>query len=131
MIATPRSALVAGCVLGGCAVVAGAFGAHVLRGALAGPAIVIWRTAVDFQFWHALALLAVGLAARGRPSRAAAWAAGAFAIGTVLFCGSLYALALGAPHAFGLMTPLGGVAFIAGWTAFAVHAWRVDDATRG
>ncbi|HEY0178679.1 MAG TPA: DUF423 domain-containing protein [Dokdonella sp.] len=121
---TPRFALLAGCIAGAFGVVLGAFGAHALRGVLDGDALGVWRTAVDYEFWHALALLAVAAAARARPTRALTIAAVAFALGTVLFCASLYALALGAPRAFGLVTPFGGVALLAGWLAFAVHAAR-------
>jgi len=109
---------------GATAVALGAFGAHALRGILDERALATWHTAVEYQFWHALALLATGLLARSRASRALGFAASAFAIGVVLFCGSLYALALGAPRIIGAITPLGGVAFIVGWLALAWHAWR-------
>jgi uncharacterized membrane protein YgdD (TMEM256/DUF423 family) len=124
-----RFAVLAGAVAGAIAVVLGAFGAHALRGTLDDRALATWHTAVDYQFWHALALLAVGVLARNAPTRAAKIAAFAFVVGIVLFCGSLYALALGSPHSVGVITPLGGVAFIAGWIALAVHAAR-DAATQ-
>ena len=84
----------------------------------------MWQTAVNYHVWHALALaLAVGFG-RGRSGR---FAVTAFAIGIVLFSGSLYALALGAPRWTGIITPLGGLAFIAGWVALGLSLrWRVD-----
>lgn len=111
-------------LFGATAVALGAFGAHALRGTLDDHALSIWHTAVEYQFWHALALLAVGVLARDSETSALHCAMGAFTIGVVLFCGSLYALALGAPGFIGIITPVGGVALIAGWFALATHAWR-------
>ncbi|MGB3461659.1 MAG: DUF423 domain-containing protein, partial [Rhodanobacter lindaniclasticus] len=74
----------------------------------------LWHTAVEYHAWHALALaLAVALG-RGRGAR---MAMAAFAVGIVLFSGSLYALALGAPRWTGIVTPFGGLAFVVGWLA--------------
>jgi uncharacterized membrane protein YgdD (TMEM256/DUF423 family) len=102
---------------GASAVLLGAFGAHGLKGILDARHHQIWETAVNYQFWHALALaMVVMLAAR---SRARITAIVAWAMGIVMFSGSLYALALGAPRWTGMITPLGGVAFVVGWIAFA------------
>jgi uncharacterized membrane protein YgdD (TMEM256/DUF423 family) len=109
---------VAVAVAGGTAVLLGAFGAHALSGHLAAQPMSIWHTAVDYQFWHALALALAAFAAP--PGRARGLALRAFAIGIVLFSGSLYALALGAPHWIGVITPLGGIAFIVGWIALGL-----------
>lgn len=121
---TSRFALTGACVFGATAVALGAFGAHALRGVLDQPALAIWHTAVDYQFWHALALLGVGVLARGATSRLLGCAALAFAVGIIVFSASLYALALGAPRMLGAITPFGGIALIAGWVALGVHAWR-------
>jgi len=100
-------------------VMLGAFGAHALRGRIDDAALQIWHTAVEYQMWHALALLCVSV----MPLRATA-ARGACAIaficGIVLFSGSLFALALGAPRWIGMLTPFGGVALIAGWVALGI-----------
>jgi uncharacterized membrane protein YgdD (TMEM256/DUF423 family) len=117
-----RNSLGAGAFAGAVAVMLGAFGAHALRTVLDAGAIATWHTAVEYQFWHALALLAVGVIAQRRHDRALHLAAYAFAIGIVLFCASLYALALGAPRWIGAITPLGGGAFVVGWIALALHA---------
>jgi uncharacterized membrane protein YgdD (TMEM256/DUF423 family) len=119
-----RAALVAGALAGASAVVLGAFGAHALRNSLDESALATWRTAVDYQFWHSLALLAVGVIARDGATRPLRLSAAAFACGIALFSGSLYALALGSPRGAGVITPIGGLAFIVGWIALAVHAWR-------
>lgn len=99
---------------GASAVLMGAFGAHALRSVLNAPSQAIWHTAVDYHVWHALALvLAVGFG-HGRSGRLATWA---FSFGILLFSGSLYALALGAPRWVGIITPFGGLAFLVGWIA--------------
>ncbi|MGN6120094.1 MAG: DUF423 domain-containing protein [Rhodanobacter sp.] len=99
---------------GASAVLLGAFGAHALRGVLDARAVELWHTAVEYHAWHALALaLAVALG-HGRGARVATVA---FAAGIVLFSGSLYALALGAPRWTGIITPFGGLAFVIGWLA--------------
>ena len=111
-----RAGLLTG-VAGASAVLFGAFGAHALRGVLDADHRELWHTAVEYHFWHALALGLAVWAGRGRAGRCAV---GAFAIGIVLFSGSLYALALGAPRWTGIVTPFGGVAFIVGWVALGL-----------
>jgi uncharacterized membrane protein YgdD (TMEM256/DUF423 family) len=122
VVSTPV-ALLAG-VAGASAVLLGAFGAHALQKVLDTRTLELWHTAVNYHVWHALALvLAVGLGA-GRSRRVAI---AAFALGIVLFSGSLYALALGAPRWAGIITPFGGLAFIVGWVALGLSLrWRVD-----
>lgn len=112
---------VAASAAGASAVILGALGAHALRAQLSAPMLDVWHTAVRFQFWHALALAVCAMLQR---SRAMHLAALLFAFGIVLFCGSLYALALGAPHAVGFATPFGGLALIGGWIALGAAFWR-------
>jgi uncharacterized membrane protein YgdD (TMEM256/DUF423 family) len=97
-------------------VAAGAFGAHALRERLAPDMLAVFETGARYQMYHALALLAVaGAVARWPgPAGAAGWL---FVAGTVLFSGSLYLLALTGLRWLGAITPLGGLAFIAGWAA--------------
>jgi uncharacterized membrane protein YgdD (TMEM256/DUF423 family) len=102
----------------------GAFGAHALRGQLAPERLQLWETAVRYHLFQALGLLGVGLTLRGLDAGALRAAAGLIAAGIVLFSGSLYALALGAPRALGVLTPLGGLTWIGGWLLFAWGAWR-------
>lgn len=119
--------LVAG-LLGAAGVALGAFGAHGLRQQL-GEAIATWQTAVLYHLLHALAILAVVVLARLLSEAALVRTAGwAFALGILLFSGSLYALALGGPRWLGPVTPLGGVAFIAGWLLLAWAALQQDGA---
>jgi uncharacterized membrane protein YgdD (TMEM256/DUF423 family) len=107
---------IAAAVLGASAVALGAFGAHALQGRLDEAALRIWHTAVEYQFWHALVLLALATLAPARAPRLLRASGIAFCLGTFLFCGSLYALALGAPRWVGAITPLGGLSLILGWT---------------
>lgn len=109
---------------GASAVLLGAFGAHALRGALAPAGREVWQTASQYHFWHALALAAACLSPPGRARRVAL---GAFAAGIVLFSGSLYALALGAPRWCGAITPLGGIAFVVGWAALGMAMRRATN----
>jgi uncharacterized membrane protein YgdD (TMEM256/DUF423 family) len=112
-IVSTRVALLVG-IAGASAVLLGAFGAHALRGVLDARGAELWHTAVNYHAWHALALaVAAGLGC-GRGRRVAM---AAFAVGIVLVSGSLYALALGAPRWVGIITPFGGLAFVAGWLA--------------
>lgn len=111
------SLIAAGAGLGGVAVLLGAFGAHALTGRITGETLGWWHTGVEYQMWHALAVLALGLAG-DRWSRTPAWL---LAGGAIVFSGTLYAMALGAPRWLGAVTPLGGVGMIGGW---ALLAWR-------
>jgi len=113
-----------GALLGALAVLAGAFAAHALRGRLAPEALTLVDTASRYQLLHALALVATGLLHLTRPSLATRLSAASFAAGTLFFCGSLYALAFGAPRALGMIAPIGGVLLVSGWLALAVSGWR-------
>lgn len=111
-------------------VAAGAFGAHGLKARLAPEMLAIFETAVRYQLVHALALLAVAWATVRWPGRMTTAAGVLFIAGIVLFSGSLYGLALGGTRAVGLITPVGGVAFIAGWACLAWSALHPTAASR-
>jgi uncharacterized membrane protein YgdD (TMEM256/DUF423 family) len=104
-------------------VAAGAFGAHALRARLAPEMLAAFETGARYQMYHALALAALGLG-NVTPSKWVRFAGRAFVAGTVLFSGSLYILALTGTRWWGAVTPLGGVAFLAGWGCLVVAAWR-------
>jgi uncharacterized membrane protein YgdD (TMEM256/DUF423 family) len=108
------------------ATIAGALGSHALAFSDA-QALHSFETAVQFQFFHGLGIIAitlVGLVGRGGQARAAA--AWLMLAGTLLFCGSIYARALGAPPGIVGLAPYGGVAFMLGWLAFAASPWFGD-----
>jgi uncharacterized membrane protein YgdD (TMEM256/DUF423 family) len=103
----------------------GAFGAHALKSRLPADLLAVWHTGVQYHLWHALGMIAVGLSAAIVPD--GPWLRGAGALllaGIVLFSGSLYALALGAPRGFGALTPIGGISLMLGWLALVVAALR-------
>ena len=106
------------------AVAMGAIGAHVLKARLDAQALSWLDTAVRYQAWHALALIGVAAFLARRQAAPLGLAALAWMAGTVLFSGSLYALALTGFRPLALITPLGGVAFLVGWGALAVFAFR-------
>lgn len=106
------------------AVALGAFGAHGLRAKLAPEMMAVYRTAVEYQFYHALALLAVALLALRATSPWLNVAGYAFGSGVILFSGSLYLLAVTGTRWLGAITPLGGVALLLGWFALLVYAWQ-------
>jgi uncharacterized membrane protein YgdD (TMEM256/DUF423 family) len=111
---------IVGAASGFVGVVMGAFGAHALAGRLEGKSLAVYQTAAQYQMYHALALVAVGLAvpaANGLPG----WA---FTVGTVLFSGSLYLLALTDVKWLGAITPLGGLGFLIGWASLGWALWR-------
>lgn len=121
---TGQFALLAGSLYGLLGVLLGAFGAHAMRDRLSPEMLRVWETAVQYQFWHALALLVVGLLAA---RLAGAWlniAGVTFALGVLVFSGSLYALALTGIRVLGAVTPFGGMLLIAGWLCLAMAVWR-------
>jgi uncharacterized membrane protein YgdD (TMEM256/DUF423 family) len=104
------------------AVLAGAFAAHGLRERLEPSRLEAFETAARYEMYHALGLVAVGLWVRYSPSAFASLAGWAFAVGTVLFSGSLYLLAVNSWHWLGPVTPFGGVCFLLGWLSLALAA---------
>ena len=119
-----RTFLALGALSAGLAVVAGAFGAHGLRGRLSPDMMAVFETAARYHMYHALGLLAVAVVAGRLTGRSAVLAGWLFVAGTLLFSGSLYLLALGGPRWLGAVTPLGGLCFIVGWLALAWSALR-------
>jgi uncharacterized membrane protein YgdD (TMEM256/DUF423 family) len=112
-----------GALMGGLGVALGAFGAHGLRGRLSPEMLAVFETGVRYHLYHALAILATAAVMPRLDGRAVVVAGWSFATGIVLFSGSLYALALSGVTTLGAITPLGGVAFIAGWISLAVAAF--------
>ena len=106
------------------AVGAGAFGAHGLRARLTPDLLAVFETGARYQMYHALALLAAAWAITRWPGPWPARAGWLFVVGTVLFSGSLYALALSGVRWLGAVTPVGGVAFLAGWACLLLAALR-------
>ncbi|HEY2596211.1 MAG TPA: DUF423 domain-containing protein [Chloroflexota bacterium] len=122
-----RAFITLGAVSGFLAVALGAFGAHSLRDRLSADMLQVFQTGVTYQMYHALALIVVGILLARFSVDGSAWLTGSgwlFVAGSVLFSGSLYALALSNVGWLGAITPLGGVAFLLGWLALAISVWR-------
>ncbi len=108
------------------AVAFGAFGAHALKARLDDYALGVFETAVQYHFYHSFALLAVGILALSQPQtmllKSSGWL---FFTGIVVFSGSLYLLSITGVRWLGAITPLGGLAFIAGWACLAATGWKL------
>ena len=106
------------------AVAAGAFGAHALRTRIITEHLAIFETGARYQIYHALALLAVARAISRWPGSLPVYAGWLFVLGSILFCGSLYILALTEVRWWGAVTPIGGVAFLVGWLCLVLTVVR-------
>ncbi|PMY60798.1 MULTISPECIES: DUF423 domain-containing protein [Pseudomonas] len=104
----------------------GAFAAHGLKNRLSAEYLAIFHTGVTYQLVHTLALLGVALLATQNPGRLVTWAGASFAIGILLFSGSLYLLTLTGFSKLGIVTPFGGLAFLVGWLCLGLAAWRLS-----
>jgi uncharacterized membrane protein YgdD (TMEM256/DUF423 family) len=113
-------------LFGGLSVALGAFGAHAMSGRFSPSLLATYETAVRYQFYHALALIAVVVVLGRWPQMATltTWAGWLFVAGIVIFSGSLYILVFGGLRWMGAITPIGGVAFITGWLLLAWVALR-------
>ncbi|HEY6101062.1 MAG TPA: DUF423 domain-containing protein [Anaeromyxobacter sp.] len=116
--------LALGAISAAISVAAGAFGAHALKARLSPDLLAVFETGARYQMYHAIGIALAAWAAARFPGAAPAWAGWLFLAGTVLFSGSLYALALTGIRGLGAVTPFGGLAFIAGWIALALAALR-------
>ena len=103
----------------------GAFAAHGLKNRLTPEYLAVFQTGTHYQLVHALALFGVGLLALHMPGRLVNLAGGAFAVGILLFSGSLYLLTLSGIGKLGMITPFGGVAFLLGWLCLGLAAWKL------
>jgi len=124
MSVTGSAWFVMGAITAGVAVILGAFGAHGLKSRVDPALLVVFETAVRYQMYHALGLLAVGLARVHWPSTLISMAGWFFLLGILVFSGSLYLMTATGARWLGAITPIGGVAFIIGWIALAAGAWR-------
>lgn len=130
MVRNSRILFACGAISAACGVAAGAFGAHALRDRLSPELMSVFETAVRYQMYHVVGLLgaAWGNAQWGSgSSKLFAMAGWLFIAGTLLFSGSLYLLSLSGERWFGAITPLGGLAFMAGWIELAIAALRKGD----
>jgi uncharacterized membrane protein YgdD (TMEM256/DUF423 family) len=113
-----------GCLSAFMGVCAGAFGAHALEGRLDAGMLSVFETGVRYQLYHAFGLIVAAWAHGRWPSNLVKSGGWMFAAGTLLFSGSLYLLTAGGAAWLGAVTPVGGLAFLAGWLCLAVAAWK-------
>ncbi len=119
--------IIAGAVNAALAVALGAFGAHALKEKLSEHYLAIWETAVQYQMFHALGLIAIGILMSSSllgPISQLNWAGWLLLAGIIIFSGSLYILSLTGIGVLGAITPIGGVAFIIGWIMLIIAATK-------
>lgn len=120
-----RRWMMLGAVMTMLSVAIGAFGAHMLKDTIGPAAIATYETGVQYHMIHALGLLIIGLTAgQLGASTKLKWAARLLFIGIIVFSGSLYVLSISGIKILGAITPIGGVAFIAGWLLLALDVWQ-------
>lgn len=121
-----RSYLLLAAFFGFTGVALGAFAAHGLKARLSAEYLAIFHTGVTYQLIHALALFGVAILSVHLPGKLVTWAGALFILGILLFSGSLYVLTLTGISKLGIITPLGGTAFLAGWLCLGLTAWRMS-----
>jgi uncharacterized membrane protein YgdD (TMEM256/DUF423 family) len=128
----PKSLLITGSILLALAVAFGAFGAHIVQDMLTPDRFEVYKTGVEYHFYHALGLLILGaVSMQLDESKWLKWSGYSLLAGIVIFSGSLYFLTLTDTGWLGMITPLGGFAFILGWVFFAIGIMRTPDSLSG
>ena len=122
-----QTILLTGAISMALAVLLGAFGAHALKKILSPEMLTIYHTGVEYQFYHALGLLAVGTIGWHFPSKWIRWSGLLLTAGIILFSGSLYVLSFSGIKVLGAITPIGGISFVIGWIFLAVGVWKAED----
>jgi len=119
-----RNVLLLGAIFMALAVLLGAFGAHALKNSLSPEMLAVYKTGVEYQFYHALGLLLIGVTGFHIDSKWLRRSGLLLTLGILLFPGSLYVLALTGIKVIGAITPIGGVSFVVGWICLAIAVWK-------
>jgi uncharacterized membrane protein YgdD (TMEM256/DUF423 family) len=122
-----KSILTIAAISGLLAVVLGAFGAHALKKMISPEMLEVYKTGVQYQFYHTFALLAVGVLMHFNTSKALKWSGYLFVVGILLFSGSLYVMTITGIKALGIITPFGGTVWIAAWFLSMVHCRKLTN----
>ena len=122
-----KSILTIAALSGLLAVVLGAFGAHALKKMISPEMLEVYKTGVQYQFYHTFALLAVGILMHFNTSKALQWSGYLFVLGILLFSGSLYVMTITGIKALGIITPFGGTVWIAAWFLLMVHCRKLTN----
>jgi len=120
-----RLFLTAGAISGVLAVLFGAFGAHLLKQMISPDMLEIFKIGVQYQFYHAFALLAAGILMNYKPSGSLEWSGYLFMAGSAIFSGFLYLLAFTGIKSLGMIVPIGGLTLVAGWICMLVHVLKI------
>jgi len=115
-----QTILISGAVFMALGVLLGAFGAHALKNIISPEMLAVYKTGVEYQFYHSLGLLLIGLIGFQVKSKYLRWSGLFITIGIILFSGSLYVLSISGVKAIGAITPFGGLSFVAGWIFLAI-----------
>lgn len=119
----PKTIIAISALLLATAIAAGAFGAHALENILSTDRLKTWQTAVQYHAWNALGLMMIGLIG-AHFELVITWPSSLILAGIIVFSGSLYTLCLTGLGWLGAITPIGGIAFIAGWIFFALQLFK-------
>ena len=117
-----RIFLTAGAISGALAVLLGAFGAHLLKQMISPDMLEVYKTGVQYQFYHTFALLGVGILMSFKSTKTLKWSGYLFITGIIVFSGFLYLLAITGIKALGMIVPIGGLTLVAGWICLLIHA---------
>lgn len=120
-----KSILTIASISGLLAVALGAFGAHALKKIITPEMLEVYKTGVQYQFYHTFALLAVGILMHFNTSKALKWSGYLFAVGILLFSGSLYAMTITGIKELGIITPFGGTVWIVAWFLLLMHCRNI------
>lgn len=124
LILMAKTFIILGAIFLALAVVIGAFGAHALKAKLSSEMLQVYKTGVEYHFYHALGLLLIGIISFHITSGLINWSAIFIIAGIVLFSGSLYLLAITGIKWLGAITPIGGISFIVAWILLVIAVWK-------
>ena len=117
--------ITAGAISGALAVLLGAFGAHLLKHMISPEMIEVYKTGIQYQFYHTFALLITGILMKFNPTQTLKWSGYLFIAGIIIFSGFLYLLAITGIKTLGMIVPIGGLMFVAGWICLLVHSLQI------
>lgn len=120
-----RLFLTAGAISGALAVLLGAFGAHMLKQVLSPDMLEVYKTGIQYQFYHTFALLAVGILMHLKPTKSLKWSGYLFISGTSIFSGFLYLLAITGIKSLGMIVPIGGLTLVAAWILLLFYVLKI------
>ena len=117
--------LTVGAISGALAVLLGAFGAHLLKQMISPEMLEVYKTGIQYQFYHTFALLVVGILMNIKPTKTLKWSGYLFMAGIIVFSGFLYLLAITGIKTLGMIVPIGGLALVAAWICMLIHILKI------